>query len=165
MKPLTVICVGATLFLAGCGSGKTVTNESGDGMDEARRYEADFKPSEFDPDPDAILGKSSATKKDTVTPREEVLDPNELVTGFRVQIFSTTNIDDANNARDSAQAQFSIDRFYVVYDPPTYKVRGGDFLTRYDADKFARQLRDRGYRDAWVVPEKVRKSAFDPTPR
>ncbi len=165
MKPIIVFCVVSVLTVAGCGSGGGSTTESKAGLSEAQQYEADFQPSQFDPDPDVILGKSAQAKIDSVAPHQGAADPNELVSGFRVQIFSTTNFDDANSARDSAAAQFSVERFYVVYDPPTYKIRGGDFLTRYEADKFARQLRERGYRDAWVVPEKVNKHSSDSTPR
>jgi hypothetical protein len=58
-----------------------------------------------------------------------------------------------------AETQFPEEWFYVVYDAPTYKVRAGNFLERYEADRFGKLLAEKGYRDAWVVPEKVYKDA------
>ena len=82
--------------------------------------------------------------------------------GFRVQIYSSTSIDEANAKVAEVQGILPMEWFYVVYDAPAYEIRAGNFLKRFDADKFVRQLSDRGYRDAWVVPEKVFKN---PPPR
>jgi hypothetical protein len=144
--------------MAGCGSATNSSVKADVSIEEARRFEAEFRPSEFDPDPKAILKSQDSNRQDsTARASEEPRDMMELVSGFRVQIFSSNSIDDANAARETAEAQFTQESFYLVYDPPTYKLRGGDFHTRYEADRFAKQLRETGYRDAWVVPEKVYK--------
>jgi hypothetical protein len=84
--------------------------------------------------------------------------PNEYVSGFRVQIFSSTDIDEANGMKVAAEQRFPGEVFYVAYEPPTYKVRVGDFLQRYDADRLARTLREAGYSDSWIVPDRVLKN-------
>ena len=40
---------------------------------------------------------------------------------------------------------------YVSYDNPYYKVRIGDFTSRYDAEEFLTTLEGRGYKTAWIV--------------
>ncbi len=74
-----------------------------------------------------------------------------------MQIFSSTDIDEANGVKAAAEEKFPLEWFYVVYEPPTYKVRAGDFQQRYDADRLARTLREGGYTDSWIVPDRVVK--------
>ncbi len=156
---LTIFCIFFTgVLLAGCGSAEKAGTKEDRSAEEARHYEAGFKPSEFDPEPRAILKNEASNHRDSMTsPDEELQNTMELVSGFRVQIFSSNSIDDANAAKEAAEAQFTQESFYLVYDPPTYKLRGGDFQTRFEADRFARLLREGGHKDAWVVPEKVYK--------
>lgn len=164
-QTIAAMCVVAALALAGCGSSRDATHRSEkDIADEARRYEADFRPSDFLPEPPIeSLESTEPQTQDEIRPTAPVGNaPQELVPGFRVQMFSSNNIDDADNARLEAEDVFPGEWFYVVYDPPTYKVRGGNFPTRWEADRFAQQLRERGYRDAWIVPERVYKN---PSPR
>lgn len=156
--PTTTFVALAIGLLAGCGSTEHAGIKEDVSIEKARRYETEFRPSEFDPDPKAILKQENSNRQDSVAPAgEEIQNMMELVSGFRVQIFSSNSIDDANAAKETAETQFTQESFYLVYDPPTYKLRGGDFHTRYEADRFAKQLRETGYRDAWVVPEKVYK--------
>lgn len=164
-QTIATMCALAALVLTGCGSSRDATHRTEkDIADEARRYEADFRPSDFLPEPPAeSLSSTEPQQQEEV--RQTVPAGNthqELVPGFRVQMFSSNNIDEAENARLEAEDIFPGEWFYVVYDPPTYKVRGGNFPTRWEADRFAQQLRERGYRDAWIVPERVYKN---PSPR
>lgn len=159
-KILTILCIffiGA--LLVGCGSAEKAATKEDRSVEEAQRYEAGFRPSEFDPDPRAILENEVSNRPDSIlSPDEELQNTMELISGFRVQIFSSNSIDDANAAKEAAQAKFTQESFYLVYDPPTYKLRGGDFHTRFEADRFAKLLRESGHKDAWVVPEKVFKT-------
>jgi hypothetical protein len=84
--------------------------------------------------------------------------PVEYVPGFRVQIFSSTDIDEANGMKTAAEVRFPAEWFYLVYEPPAYKVRVGDFQQRYDADRCAKTLREGGYSDSWIVPDRVLKT-------
>lgn len=97
-------------------------------------------------------------KKEKVNP----YDPPIIVQGFRVQLFSTSEIDQANAKKTQAEAAFPDEWFFVVYDQPTYKLRGGNFVNRSSADAFAKHLTENGFPDAWTVPEKIVKN---PQPR
>jgi hypothetical protein len=146
---------------AGCGSGSRTTGGDTTGnAGELRRHEETFRPSEFDPPPAVMLKEKPVAGTDTSTypPVVPVESPAEQIAGFRVQIFSSTDIDEANGMKTSAEQRFPGEWFYLVYEPPAYKVRAGDFQQRYDADRFAKALREGGYGDSWVVPDRVLKT-------
>lgn len=156
----------SALLLLSCSSSKESkkTNDAEEFTAELRRYEATFQPSGYNPDVKEFFTKEKerpSTEQDTA-PEERVAEALELVPGFRVQIFSSQEIDEANATLAELQGLFPEEWFYLVYDAPAYKIRAGNCLTRYEADKFVNQLSARGYRDAWVVPEKVIKN---PPPR
>ena len=44
---------------------------------------------------------------------------------------------------------------YRVFDPPFYKVRVGDFINWYDAEKLQKLAIQKGFREAWVIRTKV----------
>jgi hypothetical protein len=77
-----------------------------------------------------------------------------LVTGYRIQIIQTTDAEEAKNVQKDAILRFN-DDVYRVFDPPFYKVRVGNFLNWYDAEKIQKLAIQKGYRDAWVVRTKV----------
>lgn len=77
-----------------------------------------------------------------------------LVTGYRIQIIQTTDPEEAKNVQKDAILRFN-DDVYRVFDPPFYKVRVGNYLNWYDAEKIQKLAIQKGYRDAWVVRTKV----------
>lgn len=150
------------LLPAACSGPKELQKpaEESDAPEELWRHEATFRPSEYDPSLDTILKEAGA---DAGTPEQQTSMPDvprqmELVPGFRVQLFSAQSIDEANEIKSEVEGLFPDVQFYLVYDPPTYKIRGGNFLARFEADRFVKQLADRGYSDAWIVPERVYKN-------
>ena len=149
------------LFFFGCsGSKESKRSSDADFTEELKKYEASFQPSDYNPDLDQLFKKEkeSTSLEGDVPPPETQQDTAELIPGFRVQVFSSSDIDEANTTMATVQGLFPEEWFYLVYDPPTYKIRAGNFLTRFDADRFVNQLASRGYREAWVVPEKVFKN-------
>lgn len=155
-----------SLLVAACGGTReaTTTSDVPEHLEEVWQYEAQFRPSDFDPDVNDLLAREteSAQLERSTGDESTAPPPPEIVQGFRVQIFASTDIDEATKARLQAEALFPDDWFYLIYDPPTYKLRGGNFLTRIEADRFARQLAERGYKDSWVVPDRIVKN---PPPR
>ncbi|MCX7984560.1 MAG: SPOR domain-containing protein [Bacteroidetes bacterium] len=79
----------------------------------------------------------------------------EIVQGFRIQIYASSNYDEANSMKTITQGLSGSDSVYIVFDPPVYKVRVGDFVSRYDANQRLLYYVSQGYRDAWVVPDRV----------
>ena len=146
------------LLLIACGDTQEASREV-----KLKDYEATFRPSDFDePVSDFFPDTQKVTRKDSSTAIAEITQAPEVTRGYRVQIFAATSYDDAMKTKSDAEAQFPDEWFYVVYDAPTYKVRAGNFVERYEADRFAKVLTEKGYRDSWVVPEKVFKN---PPPR
>ena len=157
MKEIVLIIVSAgVLTFVSCSSSRTTSSAD----EEIRKYEAQFNPSDHNPDVKAIVREEVRSNKAREERPIELANPGpvELVSGFRVQIFASANIDDASGQKEAAEAMFPDEWFYLVYDPPTYKLRGGNFLTRFEADNFLQSVSGRGFHDAWVVPDRVHKT-------
>ncbi|MBN1694803.1 SPOR domain-containing protein [candidate division WOR-3 bacterium] len=75
--------------------------------------------------------------------------------GFRVQIAAYQSQADANSAADRARGSLGRS-VYVQYIAPYYKVRVGNFTSKYEATQYRDQIRGAtSYRDAWVVPSEI----------
>ena len=147
-------------LMTGCSSSPEATRGTSPSApgDALGRWEADFRPSDHDTLAASAQRPGTAQRagmSDTLSNAPPAGDESELVAGFRVQIFSTTDIDEANQKKAEAEADFPAEWFYMQYDPPAYKIRGGNFLERYEAERFARQAIEKGFKDSWAVPEKV----------
>jgi hypothetical protein len=171
---LRALQTGLAIVMIGCAGQKEAGQESAsDPGASLRGFEADFNPSSLDPAPgtparparpDSIAAAAGHQGGTSAV-------PTETVQGFRVQVFSTTNFDEANARKAALEEAIPQERVYLDYDPPTYKIRAGNFLTRYDADRFVRFLSDKGFSGAWAVPQRVLKNppplpprATDPNP-
>lgn len=152
----------ALFFISGCGTTKAVKGSEGKAtQDEIREFESTFQPSDYDPaktlpadrHPRLVDTSSVVSADDLAIPANQ-----ETMQGFRVQVFSTTNIDVARARKAEFEAAFPDEWFYLEYEAPTYKLRAGNFKNRFEADRFARTLTDQGFPEAWAVPEKVFKA-------
>lgn len=158
----SLFAIGVVVFV-GCAAVKE-SNEESTSASRLREFEASFRPSDHDqplkdffPEANASGQKDSVSSSTPGTPQ-----PEELTQGYRVQVYASSNYDDATKTKAIVEGQFADEWFYIVYDAPTYKLRGGNFQERYEADRFAKLLGEKGYRSAWVVPERVYKN---PPPR
>jgi cell division protein FtsN len=77
--------------------------------------------------------------------------------GFRLQILALADFTRAKEfeARLKAELGQSEHNVYVDFYSPNYRVRVGDFKTRDDAKKIIPMLKKLGYRDCFIVPDKV----------
>ena len=118
----------------------------------------DFDPLSLDDDDITV---SETEKPGEPTPREREEKPDvhpdttkaeefEQIHGYRVQIFLSSNLENAQKIREEANEIFS-EEAYLKYDAPYYKVRIGDCLTRREADLLREKAVRHGYKDAWVV--------------
>jgi cell division septation protein DedD len=85
-----------------------------------------------------------------------VPDPKDFTEGWRVQVSANSTLADADGRARGARARFT-EPVYVEYEPPFYKVRVGDFLTRPEAESMATRARAEGFEGAWVVETLVLK--------
>jgi hypothetical protein len=83
--------------------------------------------------------------------------PAEYVQGFRIQVYASSNYQIANSTKAQMIPVFPRDSIYVIYDPPVYKVRLGDFLTKMESTLKLEDAVKNGYKGAWVVPDRVVK--------
>jgi hypothetical protein len=99
----------------------------------------------------ATAGDTIIVKKD---PRMDVLSAKQvqankrtsqmtstgLYKGFRIQVLSTSNRNQAFDLKNTLSFSFPEHKSYVAYVSPNFKVRIGNFLKREDAENFRKQL-------------------------
>lgn len=74
--------------------------------------------------------------------------------GFRVQIYSGSNRNDAYAVQSRFKSQYSDMESYINYDEPNYRVKVGDFRSRSEANSFMRILRSQ-YNNVFVFQEDI----------
>lgn len=168
------ILFACAVLLIGCSSARSVeadeTNELSvkPGTEASLAvYERTLNPSDFDED--VALVKETQPDSLKAAPVEQASADSMVVEevmsqGFRIQIYASKKIDEATAVRMMAVEQFPQDSIYVVYDPPVYRVRLGDYPTRLEANQRLPSITRAGYPDAWVVTDRiiVRKSSPRP---
>lgn len=151
------------LLLAGCGSTEGTRKDSSSQPDEQERwvplsqYERTFNPSDYDKEIEAVRTQHQVELERAAShsPADSVVLESEYSQGYRIQIFATASIDEANAMRLTAAQRITEDSLYVVFDPPVYKVRIGDFRTKGEANLKLGPVSGMGFTDAWVVGDKI----------
>lgn len=153
----------AMAIIAGCTpSGQTTRDGEEIEFDQNRKrplsyYEATLRPSDLDEEIEVVQKAHAETKTIPLPdfPEDSVGVEEEIGQGFRIQIFASASIDEANASRAVAMRRTREDSVYVVYDPPVYKVRVGDYTSRLEASRKLSTFIDKGYPDAWIVADRV----------
>ncbi|MGD0037359.1 MAG: SPOR domain-containing protein [Bacteroidota bacterium] len=119
-------------------------------------YETTLNPIEYDKEIEQKVRSDGQKEQNTLEiPKDSVIVQEEAVQGFRIQIFSSSNVDEITLIKNLALEKFVGDSIYVVYDAPVYKVRIGDFINRYEANQRLPEFVEKGYRNAWIVPDRI----------
>jgi len=150
-------------LLAGCGSSEGSRKDSEKPSDLRERkvslseVERQFNPSDYDDELAAVVQQHAEEQQRTASEasKDSLIVESEPSQGYRVQIFATSNIDEANAMRLTTVQRVTEDSVYIVYDPPVYKVRVGDFRTRAEASQKLGALSSIGFADAWVVGDRI----------
>ncbi len=117
-------------------------------------FERSFKPSFYDNE--VYLFRKTDTAKIFGTAIDQITSaPPETLQGFRVQLLSTTNYEEASSLRNALTVTYPQLWIYNVYETPSYKIRAGDFVNRSEAQTLLEKLQREGYRTAWIVPDNV----------
>ncbi|MGV3684444.1 MAG: SPOR domain-containing protein [Daejeonella sp.] len=74
--------------------------------------------------------------------------------GFRVQIFSGLEREQAYAEQTKFRALYPTVRTYISYTQPNYRVRVGDFRTKLEAQKFLTELKKQ-YPSLFIFAEKI----------
>ncbi len=130
-------------------------------------FEQTLNPSDFDEDVEVVLKTQKETETETKVNvgQDSTIVEEEVAQGFRIQIFATSNIDEANAIRAAALQKMADDSIYVVFDAPVYKIRVGDFPTRLEANRKLAALIEKGFSDAWVVADRIVQRKIIRVPR
>jgi hypothetical protein len=160
---LFLIAVILLIGLSGCGifspekTSKTPAEERKEFFD---KYEKTFDPSAYDKEEDSVNARNNR-EKISITSRESEAKQPELISGFRIQLLLTPDITEANNIKNEVTPLIK-DVVYIIFESPYYKVRIGDCRTRATANQLLKSLLDLGYKNAWIVPDRVNKNAVRP---
>ncbi|HMU42383.1 MAG TPA: SPOR domain-containing protein [Ignavibacteriaceae bacterium] len=164
------LLIPAVLYLISCSAStsdrfKTTTKDSQKELTpKENNFEEDFDFFKYRP-PFQLPEPNIATKKNNSEIWYEFnADTNNInkektisgtTSGFRVQVLSTDDLDEANQMR--SKIYFGTDQkdVYVIFDPPFYKVQIGDFTNSADADNLSFKLRQLGYSEARSVNETI----------
>jgi hypothetical protein len=130
-------------------------------------YEATLDPSDYDEDVEVVQKKQTEEKPivQLQIPKDSSVVQETSQVGFRIQLFSTSSIDEAMKMKVNVLAKLPRDSVYIVYDPPVYKIRLGDFPSRYEASIRLPSIVNEGYADAWIVPDNIVRRKVVQVPR
>jgi hypothetical protein len=81
-------------------------------------------------------------------------------TGYRIQISVSPTRDQAEDIAEVARQRFPYDSVYVYFQAPWHKVRIGDLDSRQTAKEKMNEARQKGYREAFLVPSEIRVMEF-----
>ncbi|MCF7832848.1 MAG: SPOR domain-containing protein [Candidatus Marinimicrobia bacterium] len=74
--------------------------------------------------------------------------------GYRIQLISTQNLSEAITIKTQADSLYSVP-VYVDFEPPNYKVRIGNYITKEEAMGIQTLMQEQGFKNAWLVPSKI----------
>lgn len=166
------VIISIALF-TGCASRRFVSDKEKDKREAGEKsvslsyYEAMLNPADYDRDIEDTVTKSDLGN--TIVnlpeiPKDTLIVQEEIVQGFRIQVLSTSGVDEANSMREVLHWKFPGDSIYIIYDTPLYKLRIGDFFNRYEANQRLPEFVEKGYKDAWIVPDRIIRRSFVKVP-
>ncbi len=80
------------------------------------------------------------------------------ISGYRVQIFSASSHQAAEQALARARELFAGEDVYVEFEPPFFKVRVGNFRTRKEAESLVAAAKKQGYDSAFPAETQIKAS-------
>lgn len=75
----------------------------------------------------------------------------DTIQGYRVQVISTDNLDEANGVRSEIYFKTNEKAIYIIFEPPFYVVRVGDYKNINDAKALSFKLNQLGFAGTKVV--------------
>jgi len=96
------------------------------------------------------------TSKQIVTNKKASLQTSSgQYKGYRVQVVSTTNRDQAFKIKGELLSRFPDQKTYALFQSPNFKVRIGNFLKKADAEKFKLQLQKYYTTGVFVIEDAI----------
>lgn len=118
------------------------------------------------------LMQAQAQRKNIVVERDEDLDSliyqhaennksRNTLDGFRIQLFSGSERNNANQLKAQFLRQYPEVPVYLSYQQPFFKLRAGDFRTRTEAQNLYHKLL-KDYGEVLIVPDKINYPIIQP---
>ena len=165
-----LILIFSLLIIASACTKKGISQKGGKNKDvQYSENLAEFRPTYKAPEePNTPTAASTSASQSTVKPSNDVTEKVDTAMeqiavankniryaqGYRIQIYSGNNRDEANKARNQSYALFPDITPHIIYNQPTFRVKVGDFVDRLDAQRvYAGLLAD--FPNAIVVQDKV----------
>lgn len=137
------------------------------GSEESKRRRGKYVET-FDPlslnDDDLVVPVSDANRRSdgvpepvpVIIPTDSARSSEEMVSGYRVQLFATRNEAEAREAKKKAILKFE-ERVSLDFEAPYYKLRIGDCQDRKEAESLKDKAIRLGFRnpEPWVIKSKV----------
>ncbi|HPR56847.1 MAG TPA: SPOR domain-containing protein [Bacteroidales bacterium] len=88
---------------------------------------------------------------------------SEGIEGYRIHIFfesGNQSLSKANEAARKYQLLYPEEKAYVSFSEPYYRVRVGDFRTRFDAEKYLQKISG-DYPNAFIIKDRINFPRLD----
>lgn len=92
-------------------------------------------------------------EQSTITVRTRVSSTSR---GYRVQIYSGNNRENAQKVKINFMKRFPTIRSYITYSMPYYRIRVGDFASKREAQDMYKHL-SATYKNVMIVPSLINK--------
>ncbi len=155
----------AAFFISILSAQSTVPADSGyqPRKERLNTFERSFKPSFYDTE--VYLYKKNDISKTAGRSIDQLTTAApETLQGYRVQVLATNTFDEANTTRTALTLLFPELWIYLVFEAPTYKIRTGDFSNRAEAKFLQDRLKMQGYKNAWIVPDRIIRNQLPKPP-
>ena len=96
----------------------------------------------------------------SINKRTAMMTSSGQYKGYRIQVISTSNRDQAFKVKAELLSRFPDQKSYTMYQSPYFKVRIGNFIKKADAEKLRKQLNQIYPQGVYVVED-----AIDYTPK
>jgi cell division protein FtsL len=96
-----------------------------------------------------------SSKQAQINKRTAMMTSAGLYRGFRVQVVSSSNRDNAQKIKTDLMNKFPDHKTYILFQSPNFKVRIGNFLKKVDAEKLRKQLNKYFLQGVYVVEDTI----------
>ena len=106
---------------------------------------------------DVIYGKSQSKELDSLK--------NIRATtrnGFRIQLYESSSSEKVNSVIKKYKEKMR-DSLYVIFEAPVYKIHYGNFSKKYEAEKIKNKLRQKGFKNIWIVRSRIEQKNLNET--
>jgi len=80
-----------------------------------------------------------------------------FIYGYRIQLLATSNKKQVEKLKEELSQKGLNYPIYIKYVPPMYRLRIGDFQKYEDAQKALNQIKNLGYKDAFIIEDFINK--------